>query len=60
MMYYAYNEDGRVVPGYTGSEYKGSYGPLIETAMMHCGEGGHVEDESGNVVWSWGDLAEEN
>lgn len=57
MMYYAYNKNGDRVPGYTDQKYKGSYGPLIEVAIMHCGEGGHVEDEGGNIVWTCPNLA---
>lgn len=60
MMYYAYNKDGDRMPGYTDSKYNGSYGSCIETAAMHCGEGGHVGDENGHTVWAWGDWAKED
>lgn len=55
MMYYAYDKNGNRMPGYTDPKYKGSYGSVIEAAIMHCGEGGHVEDEDGKIVWTWDD-----
>lgn len=57
MMYYAFDRDNNRMPGYMGPEYNGSYGPIIEHAIMHCGEGGHVEDENGETVWTWEDWA---
>ena len=58
-MYYAVNKNGEKLQGYTDPQYKGGL-PLIETAMMYCCEDGHVEDENGNIVWTWADLAREN
>lgn len=57
MMYYAFDNDNNRMLGYTDPKYNGSYGQIIENAIMHCGEGGHVEDENGNIVWKWEDWA---
>lgn len=51
-MYYAVTKEGKKLQGYTDPVYKNGY-PAIEDAMFHCGEGGHVEDEDGNIVWTW-------
>lgn len=53
-MYYAVTKNGEKRQGYTDPIYKNGY-PLIEDAIVHCGEDGHVEDELGNIVWKWED-----
>lgn len=57
-MYYAFDKDNNKLHGYTDPIYKDGY-PTIENAMSNCGEGGHVEDEDGNTVWTWDDWTKE-
>lgn len=48
-MYYTVSKNGEHLQGYTDPQYKGGYS-TIEHAAFHCGEGGHVEDESGKTI----------
>ncbi len=57
-MYYAFDKDNNKLHGYADPIYKDGY-PTIEHAMFSCGEGGHVEDENGNTVWTWDDWTNE-
>lgn len=49
-MYYAVTKDGKKVNGY--DDCNGGF-PTIDSAVFFIGTDGHVEDENGNLVWSW-------